>query len=204
MTKAYWDAFYGRLPEGGDLGEAAAGWLTEAPRRSVVDAVGDGFLAPPGRVLDVGCGLGGSAAWLAGKGFEVTAIDLSKEAVERARLRSERVRWLVADCTAPSALGPFDAVVDCGTLHQLREPEQRAYVANLRAWMSAGARLLLTMRHGAPLFATTTRAMLLEKAADLFADGFSIQTTAEIDMGEDAGSRRPGVAFRIVRDGGRS
>ena len=196
MTKAYWEAFWRRVPETSAV--EASGWLSDGPRRAVVDAVDEGFLRAPARILDVGCGLGGSAAWLAERGFDVTAIDLSEEALARARPRSARVRWLVADCTsreglpAPDVRAPFDAVVDCGTLHQLGEPEQRAYVDNLRAWTAPGARLLLLMRYGAPLFASVTRAMLVNRVGVLFDDGFAQLALADVDMAEAAGAPRPG------------
>ncbi len=38
---------------------------------------------PPGDALDVGCGYGGDALWLAGQGWQVTAADISAVAVER-------------------------------------------------------------------------------------------------------------------------
>jgi 2-polyprenyl-3-methyl-5-hydroxy-6-metoxy-1,4-benzoquinol methylase len=50
--------------------------------------VADGRLAP-GRVLDLGCGPGRNAVWLAKAGFSVDAIDLSPEALAWARERAE-------------------------------------------------------------------------------------------------------------------
>lgn len=38
---------------------------------------------PPGDALDLGCGTGGDALWLAGQGWQVTAVDISAVAVER-------------------------------------------------------------------------------------------------------------------------
>jgi SAM-dependent methyltransferase len=56
---------------------------------------------PPGRALDVGCGEGADAVWLARRGWAVTAIDISAVAVERAREAGERagagVEWICGD-----------------------------------------------------------------------------------------------------------
>jgi SAM-dependent methyltransferase len=55
----------------------------------------------PGRALDVGCGEGADAVWLAGRGWTVTALDVSQVALERAALRAQQaavqVKWVHAD-----------------------------------------------------------------------------------------------------------
>ena len=43
---------------------------------------------PPGRVLDVGCGEGADAVWLAQRGWDVTGLDVSGVALDRARLHA--------------------------------------------------------------------------------------------------------------------
>src|SRR4051812_33927116 len=55
----------------------------------------------PGRALDVGCGEGGDAIWLARRGWTVTAIDVSDVAIGRARQAADRagarVEWMCGD-----------------------------------------------------------------------------------------------------------
>ena len=55
----------------------------------------------PGRALDVGCGEGADAIWLAQRGWTVTAIDVSEVAICRAREASDRagvsVEWICGD-----------------------------------------------------------------------------------------------------------
>ncbi|MEU4365594.1 class I SAM-dependent methyltransferase [Promicromonospora sp. NPDC023987] len=72
---------------------------------------------PPGRALDVGCGEGGDALWLAGRGWQVTAVDISQVALDRAAAAAVgagvpgRVTWRQADvATTPPPDGPFDLV----------------------------------------------------------------------------------------------
>ena len=70
---------------------------------------------PPGRALDVGCGEGADAIWLACKGWTVTAIDISDVAVIRAREAAELagavVEWVRGDALqTPFPAGSFDLV----------------------------------------------------------------------------------------------
>ena len=69
----------------------------------------------PGRVLDVGCGEGADAVWLAGHGWDVTALDVSRVALDRATAHARRagveVTWLhsgLVDAELPA--GGFDLV----------------------------------------------------------------------------------------------
>lgn len=58
---------------------------------------------PAGTALDVGCGEGGDAIWLAQQGWTVTAVDFSTVALERGQARAtsldlgDRIRWVHAD-----------------------------------------------------------------------------------------------------------
>ena len=69
----------------------------------------------PGRALDVGCGEGADAIWLARRGWTVTAIDISDVAVGRAREAAERagvaVEWVCGDALqTPFPARSFDLV----------------------------------------------------------------------------------------------
>ncbi len=82
----------------------------------------------PCRALDIGCGTGGNAVWLARQGFEVTACDLSPTAIGKAdaKARSAEIdcRFVVADFLADPIPGaPFGFVFDRGCLHCI-EPEE--------------------------------------------------------------------------------
>lgn len=72
-------------------------------------------IVTPGRALDVGCGEGADAIWLAQRGWTVTAIDVSALAISRAREASHRagvsVEWICGDVLeTPFPAGLFDLV----------------------------------------------------------------------------------------------
>jgi SAM-dependent methyltransferase len=69
----------------------------------------------PGRALDVGCGEGADAIWLAGLGWQVTAIDVAEVALRRAGAAADRaaveVEWLRTGLLdAPLPAGGYDLV----------------------------------------------------------------------------------------------
>jgi len=72
-------------------------WSVE-PNRFLVEETA---ALPPGRALDLACGEGRNAAWLASRGFDVDAVDFSDVALGKARTlagaRGVEVRWIEAD-----------------------------------------------------------------------------------------------------------
>lgn len=103
----------------------------------------------PGRVLDVGCGEGADAVWLAGLGWEVTALDVSRVALRRASTHAEQagaqVRWVHAGLLeAPLPRGGFD-LVSAQYPALLRTPAHDAERRLLDAVAPGG--LLLVVHH---------------------------------------------------------
>jgi SAM-dependent methyltransferase len=113
-------------------------WELDRPSPRLQTVLADIDLKPC-RAADLGCGTGASAVWLAQQGFEVTGIDLSPLAVERARQRAEQAgvscRFLAADLTVvpPELGGPFDFLFDRGCYHVIRRIDVRPYLATLAA-----------------------------------------------------------------------
>jgi len=100
---AYWDARYSE-------GEGAL-WSGRPNGRLVVEVTG----LIPGRALDVGCGEGADAIWLARSGWTVSAIDVSDVALARARDAAQRagaaIEWVCGDALQTSfRAGSFDLV----------------------------------------------------------------------------------------------
>jgi SAM-dependent methyltransferase len=132
----FWDERYS---------EAEQVWSGE-PNGALVAEVAD---LPPGRALDVGCGEGADAVWLALRGWQVTALDVSVVALDRARAaaaaRGAEVRWLHAgllDAALPA--GEF-TLVSAQYPALLKTPGQDAERALLAAVAPGGT--LLVVHH---------------------------------------------------------
>ncbi|MFI0860703.1 class I SAM-dependent methyltransferase [Streptomyces smyrnaeus] len=100
---------------------------------------------PPGQALDVGCGEGADALWLARRGWQVTAIDISRTALRRAAAAgadlADRVTWTHMDLTAAS---PPAASFDLVSAHYLplrRQPDHAALRGLLDAVAPGGTLL---------------------------------------------------------------
>ena len=129
-----WEERYRETPDGRWSGNPNAVLVSE-----VSDLV-------PGRALDVGCGEGGDALWLAARGWAVTGIDISTVALARATQHAEsqglQIRWAHVDLVQnPPEPGRFDLV----TAHfmQLPATERVALYAALAKAVAPGGTLLL-------------------------------------------------------------
>jgi SAM-dependent methyltransferase len=117
------------------------------------------------RGVELGCGPGKDAAYLASRGFDVTAIDIVptalKQTEKKAGTAGVKVRWLQADVLNPPKLEPLDLIYDRGCYHRIRglhhgvpwHPEALAgdlsgafRVKQRRPWRSPNALRLATSR----------------------------------------------------------
>jgi len=121
-----WDSSY--------QGDRRPGWDTGRPSSELKKAVESGTVKP-GKAVVLGCGTGTNAIYLAGKGFDVTGIDIAPTALARAKAKADKagvkVRWVLADVlNLPMNLGPVDFIFDRGCYHGVR----RGNAAGALAW----------------------------------------------------------------------
>ena len=118
----------------------------------------------PGSALDVGCGEGADAIWLAARGWTVTGVDLSPTALARAaehgRQRGVEVTWQHLDLTRTTP----DATYDLVTAHFLHLPRERRRVvfADLMAAVAPGGTLLIVGHDPSDIGTTMPRHHLAE------------------------------------------
>ncbi len=103
-------------------------WNTDRPTSHLLRAI-DEHGIKPSRVLEVCCGTGTNAMYLASNGFDVTAVDISPTALARARQRAAdaklSVRFVEADIfQLPDLDEPFPFFVDVGGYHALRRIDE--------------------------------------------------------------------------------
>ncbi|MEU4473666.1 methyltransferase domain-containing protein [Micromonospora sp. NPDC023888] len=135
FDKEYWDQVWG--------GDRAAAMAASQPNPHLVREVGD---LSPGTALDVGCGAGAEAIWLATGGWQVTAADIATAALAHAAERAAasgvagRVRWVEADL---SRWRP-DARYDLVTTHYAHPAmPQLDFYERIASWVAPAGTLLI-------------------------------------------------------------
>jgi len=115
-------------------------WDTGMPDPMLVEIIESRGVAP-GRTLEVGCGTGTNAIYLAQHGFEVVGVDISPLAIGSARAKADgRCRFETIDflSEAPPG-GPFQFVFDRGCFHTFDEhPERERFAQRVAAELIEG------------------------------------------------------------------
>lgn len=137
----FWNAHYGQKPQV---------W-SGRPNGVLVDEVGD---LAPGTALDLGCGEGADAVWLAAGGWSVTAVDVSDTALDRAQraARSEgvdgEITWERHDLAESFPAGTYDLVSAQFLQSPIEFPVERILMSAATAVAPGGT--LLIVSHAAP------------------------------------------------------
>jgi SAM-dependent methyltransferase len=142
---AFWDARYASAP---------AIW-SGRPNPQLVTAAAD---LAASTALDIGCGEGADAVWLAGRGWRVTAVDISSVALERAADHARTlgpavagmITWRQADLTGEVEFDELFGLVSAQFMH-LPRPDRDALHRRLADLVAPGGTLLVVGHHPSDL-----------------------------------------------------
>lgn len=150
IAKDFWNQEHSRGPGFKELAE-------ESPSIAVtkfVDYLKSEGVPLQGKLLEVGCGLGRNTNWLAQQGFEVTGVDFSDVAIEKASKRAHElgteVQYQVLDIASklPFLDNSVDYVLDILTSQLLTRQDRERYIREARRVLKPGGKLLLyTLDH---------------------------------------------------------
>jgi cyclopropane fatty-acyl-phospholipid synthase-like methyltransferase len=191
-----WDASY--------TGDRPAPWDIGRPQPAFVRLADEGHLA--GRLLDAGCGTGENALLAAGRGAEVTGIDVAPTAIARARAKAaERgltARFEVADALDLRRLGlTVDTVIDSGVFHVFGDGDRARYVASLAAVLRpAGVCYLMCFSDRQP-GTWGPRRVRAEELRAAFSDGWAVESIAAdtFDVNPMEGTTRVQAWLAVIR-----
>jgi len=143
--------WFERLYAGAEAGDEVVPWDRGTPHRMLVEwAEARGLTGAGRRALVVGCGLGHDAEYVAGRGFDTVAFDISPSAVRAAQRQypGSAVRYLTADLLDLPAdwEHAFDLVVESLTLQALPDPPRATAIANVGRPVAPGGTLVVHAR----------------------------------------------------------
>jgi SAM-dependent methyltransferase len=122
-------------------------WNRETPPELLVHLVETGWVKPCDAV-DLGCGAGNYALWLASRNFRMTGIDISSQAIELARSLAERkglsCHFVVGDVTGviEGLDDAFDFAYDWSVMHHVFPKDRRRYANNVHRMLRAEGKYL--------------------------------------------------------------
>jgi SAM-dependent methyltransferase len=141
---------------------------SDVPDHRLVELVEGPDRLQPGRALDLGCGTGRNAIYLAAHGWDTVGVEMSGYAVQVATRKAADIgapaRFVHGDVTRLPDLdiGTFNLFMDGGCYHTIPPGRRDAYAESVTAVAALGARLIM-VGFRAPLAAGTDGERLLKR-----------------------------------------
>ena len=158
--------------------EGSPPWDLGRPQPVVLELAEGGRIA--GSVLDVGCGTGEHALFLAERGHHVTGVDLAARAIELARAKA-LARGVDLDVRVWNALRvhelgrTFDSALDIGLFHTLSDEERPRYARSLRAALEPGGRAFVVCWSERNTWGFGPRHVTQMELLGTFAEGWTVR-----------------------------
>jgi SAM-dependent methyltransferase len=161
----------------------------------------------PGRAIDVGCGRGNKAIYLAQNGWNVTGVDAVERALRTARrrasARSVSVDFQRGDVTrlhSAAAGRGFDLVLDCGCFHDMSEEERDRYPSSLARVAAPSAILQMFAFLPQALGRYGPRGASKDEVSRRFAPEWDVLSAEQDDLiAARGGWRGTGFWYRLAR-----
>jgi methyltransferase (TIGR00027 family) len=137
-----------------------------------------------GSVIDVGCGTGENALYLASLGLDVTGVDAAPTAIARARAKARergiRATFLVADALDLAALGrTFDIAFDSGLFHTFPDADRPRFERGLSAVIRPGGRYFMLCFSDREPGTEGPRRVSQAEIRSTFSDGWQVDSIVE-------------------------
>lgn len=150
MDKKYYEAYENRYKQ---VHAKNLSWFSSDASPIVLDTIKKYFHGKHPRILDVGCGEGRDSIALLERGYDVTGIDISAEAIgycKRKAKQKGRHRFGVVDVCTQNMPQRFDFIYSVATLHMLlKDDDRKSYLAFiLHHLVPGGYGLILTIGDG--------------------------------------------------------
>lgn len=122
--RKYYEAYDDRYRQ---VHEKKLQWSSDAHSAIVSQVIERFGVSTDAQILELGCGEGRDAAYLLRRGYDVTATDISPEAIRYCRERNPKFaeRFQVLDCVAGEWDGKFDFIYAVAVIHMLVEDHHR-------------------------------------------------------------------------------
>jgi len=179
-----WDQIYRRYSL------EALPWELGRPRKVLVDLVEKGLIKK-GKALDICCGAGTNALYLAKKGFQVTGIDISSKAIEYAKEKAgkARIQFQVQNfLNLPFEDEEFDFIFDMGCFHHVKVEDRNTFIRGVHRVLKKGGSYFMicfSYRNG-PAWNHFTKEQIIQ----LFSDHFKTKNIEHIASIEGDGYTR--------------
>ncbi|MFK4565478.1 class I SAM-dependent methyltransferase [Enterococcus sp. UD-01] len=123
-------------------------WVSGTANPELVSLVFNEKIPNSSKILEIGCGIGSESTFLAVRGMNVTAMDISESAIQTATkiadLYGVKVHWKVGNILTVDLLeNHYDVITDQGCFHHLSNDEREIYVKQVNKALKPGGMLLI-------------------------------------------------------------